>query len=76
MENTENFIFRPAYNGGGVGYADVNYTAYGGGLISGLKVLGYDVSRAMAIFNARGGPSWYNSGTAPIEWWDTTVVLP
>jgi hypothetical protein len=56
VENTENFIFRPAYNGGGVGYADVNYTAYGGELISGLKVLGYDVSSAMAIFNARAAP--------------------
>jgi len=76
VENTEAFIFRPAYNGGGVGYADNNYNAYGGEIMSGLKVLGYDVSSALAIFNARGGPSWYNSGTAPSQWWDTTVVVP
>ena len=75
VENTEAFIFRPAYNGGGVGYADNNYNAYGGEIMGGLKVLGYDVSSALAIFNARGGPSWYNSGTAPSQWWDTTVVV-
>ena len=29
-----------------------------------------------SMFNAGGGPSGYNSGTAPTQWWDTTVVVP
>ena len=74
-ETGENFIFRLSYNPS-TSYADPTYIPYGGEIMSGLKVLGYDVSSALAIFNARGGPSWYNSGTEPSQLWDTTVVVP
>jgi hypothetical protein len=76
VENGESIIYRPAYDGGGVGYADNNYAPYGGEMITGLHILGYDVSQALSIFGARGGPSYYNSVTAPSQWWDISVIVP
>jgi hypothetical protein len=61
--------------GPGVGYADNNYTKYGGLVMNGLTVLGQSVPNALSDFNTRGGPSFYNN-QRPSLWWDPTVVVP
>jgi hypothetical protein len=68
--------YRPSFDPGpGVGYADNNYTKYGGMVMNGLTVLGQSVPNALSDFNTRGGPSFYNN-QLPSLWWDPTVVVP
>jgi hypothetical protein len=64
------------YNpGAGVGYADNNYTKYGGTVMNGLRVLGYDAPDARAAFVAQNGAAQYNP-SYPGWNWDSTVVVP
>jgi hypothetical protein len=73
----ESIIYRPTYDpGAGNGYADGNYVGYGGEIISGLQILGYGVSHALADFTARAGTAYYDSGKVPSQWWDLNVVVP
>ena len=74
-ENAENFIFRPTYSPS-TSYHNTTYVRYGGELMTGLQIVGYDVSNALAIWNTRAGVSWYNSSGYPSQYWDLSVVVP
>jgi hypothetical protein len=74
-ETGENFIFRLSYNPP-TSYADPTYIPYGGEMIYGLKVLGYDVTSALNIWNTRAGTGSYNSQTEPSQYWDLSVLVP
>jgi hypothetical protein len=64
--------FDPGANGG---YVDVNYDQYGGQNICGLKILGFNVTHAVADFAFRDGGGGYQP-QLPSNNWDCTVVIP
>jgi len=73
---TEAWKFRLAYDpGAGAGYSSVNYDQYGGQIINGLHILGYDVTHALADFAFRDGNGGYNAAL-PSNWWDPSIVIP
>ena len=75
-ETQDLLIYRLQYNPGpGIGYADNNYTKYGGTVMNGLRVLGYDAPDARAAFVTQGGATFYNP-SYPGWNWDSTVVVP
>jgi hypothetical protein len=77
-ETNDEILYRPSFDpGGGAGYADNNYTQYGGQAMNGLTVMGEKVAAGLANFNgaARNGPAYY-SQQMPGEWWDPTIVVP
>jgi hypothetical protein len=70
----ETMRYRLAYDPGAGGrFSSPNYEQYGGQNITGLHILGYNVTHALSDFATRGGQ--YNS-QLPINWWDPTIVIP
>jgi hypothetical protein len=72
----ENPLWRLQFDPGPCqGYANPNYVKYGGNAINALNILGYNVTHALADFNARCGSQYYNNALASFNW-DPTVVIP
>jgi hypothetical protein len=74
--NTYEFKYRLQFDpGAGAGYSSPGYDQYGGQVINGLHILGYNVTHALADFAFRDGNGGYNPAL-PSNWWDPTVVIP
>ena len=73
VESGELLVYRLNYNPP-TGYVG-NYARYGGQTLGLLKVLGQNVTNAISIFNARGGPGSFVP-QYPIQWLDDTIVVP
>jgi hypothetical protein len=74
--NTFESKYRLSYDpGAGAGYSSPGYDQYGGQVINGLHILGYNVAHALADFAFRDGNGGYNPAL-PSNWWDPTVTIP
>ena len=72
----ESLLYRLAYGGNGTGFSSPNYAQYGGASAYALQIAGFPVPHAIANFQARGGPSFFNSTTQPSNVWDLNAVVP